>query len=225
MVGVVAGAAATGAVGVLPAGVARAATHAPGLLATETERRRVAHRQAREFRALADGLGAAAELEQALGVALEAAPGAPEEVAEAAWSSTVALGAAGSKGASGLLDVEERELLKKLKVQFPKIYKVDEVNFSKEYQMGARCEACVPIKGKKVFKEYPRLINLKCYTPTVRSRFTLDVPVDVPIGALSFSFSLPVPIPNNAQLNAALRVLDGDFGALLELIFGGLFGD
>ena len=207
---------------VLPAGAGRAALHAPTLLAGEVARGRHARQQARQFGALAKGLGAAAEAERAAGLALEAAPGAPEAVAEAAWAAT----GAGAPGAGdALLGLEERALLKKLKVQLPKIYKVDEVNFHKEYQMGARCEACVPLAGKKVFKDYPRLVNLKCYPPNVRSRFALDVPVDVPIGALNFSFTLPVPIPNNEQLNAALRVLDGDFGALLQLIFGGLFGD
>jgi len=195
--------------------------HAPALLAGEVARGRHARQQARQFGALAEGLGAAAEAERALGSALEASPGAPEAAAEAAWAAA-STGAAGAGEA--LLGLEERALLKKLKVQLPKIYKVNEVDFSKEYQMGARCEACVPLAGKKVFKAYPRLVNLKCYPPTVRSRFVLDVPVDVPIGALTFSFALPVPIPNNEQLNAALRVLDGDFGALLELIFGGLFG-
>ena len=110
--------------------------------------------------------------------------------------------------------VAGRRLMKFVKVQLPKVYKVQAVDFFKRWNLGAGCIYRVPILGKGIFKEQ----QLICTAPRVTKSVCFDVPVTVPVGPFVAPLSFPFCLPNLNALSNILRILGGDFGALLQLV-------
>ena len=114
--------------------------------------------------------------------------------------------------------VVDRRLMKFVKVQLPKVYKVQAVDFFKRWNLGAGCIYRVPILGKGIYKEQ----QLICTAPRVTKSVCFDVPVTIPVGPFVAPLSFPFCLPNLNALSNILRILDGDFGALLQLVANAL---
>ena len=48
--------------------------------------------------------------------------------------------------------------------------------------------------------------------------FCYRFPINVPIGALNFDFEFPLCLPDLSGLEGVLKILNGDFTALLDLL-------
>jgi len=100
-------------------------------------------------------------------------------------------------------------------LQIPRWRWIKELTFFKRYTLAAACQFTMKIFGKP-----PPNKLFECSTPKITSAFCLEIPLNIPIGPLTFPFDIPLCLPDLSGLENILRFLNGDLGAIVAIVLG-----
>ncbi|UPR03682.1 hypothetical protein HOP50_13g70120 [Chloropicon primus] len=100
--------------------------------------------------------------------------------------------------------------------QAPTYRPIKMLRFYKRYSFSASCALYV-----KVYGDTPtgsQLFTLSCGKPRLRQSFVYQWQITIPIGPLRFDFELPIGLPDISGFESILKIANGDFNGVLELV-------
>ncbi len=101
------------------------------------------------------------------------------------------------------------------KIQMPRYRPQKDLYFHKRYTLAAACRFTLKFYGQ--VPDYVKDL-VRCTPPRIRSSFCYKIPINIPVGPLTFNFQFPFCLPDISSFENVLRFLNGDLGAVLSII-------